>query len=274
MMLSIIRISIGILFIFSGILKMTDLISFHDTIELFNILPRQFINAATIFIPSAELICGLWLVLNIFKKGSITILIGLLTLFVIAVGISLIRGSEYDCGCFGPLQIFNSISINKILLNICLAGLLTLVFYKEKVKIDIHEQFKVVMTYSLFIAFIINIPFNNTNLEHIIIGKNIKKIDFNEALELIEKENAVLFDARAPERYKKEHVPGALSLPFFKFNEYYEKYKNFDKNRLVLVYCDALDCTAAQRVAYKLVGRSFINVFIIGEGWEGWKKLK
>ena len=42
MLILIIRILLGLLFVFSGILKLTDLISFHDAIEAFKVIPLSF----------------------------------------------------------------------------------------------------------------------------------------------------------------------------------------------------------------------------------------
>ena len=272
MILLIIRIALGLLFVFSGVLKMTDLISFHDTIEQFNILPIQFINAVTILIPSLELVCGLFLTLGLFKKGVISILVPLMTIFIIAISINLYRGAEFDCGCFGPLSIFSTISFSNVLFDILLLILFAVIYMKDNGHVNVKPQFKIPMIYSVLVSFVIYIPFMSTNLKHSIIAKNVQIINWDEAYNFIEEDNAVLFDARPNSRFEKEHVPGAFSLPFNDFIEFYKNHIDLNKSRSILIYCDGLDCNASQRVADKLVQRGFTRVFNIREGWEAWKQ--
>ncbi len=47
-----------------------------------------------------EAICGLLLIANWMTKGATLILIFLLTVFIGALGIGLIRGLDINCGCF------------------------------------------------------------------------------------------------------------------------------------------------------------------------------
>ena len=135
------------------------------------------------------------------------------------------------------------------------------------------EQFKVLVTYTFFLAFIVNVPYSHASITNYIGVKNIKKIDYVRALEFINKQNAVLFDARIPERYNREHIPGALNFPYFSFKEYYIKYsEKLTKERPVITYCDDSDCNAAQKLAIKIIQKGFKNVYTIEEGYQGWEK--
>ncbi len=102
MILIIVRIIIGVMFVISGSIKMTNLIVFRDTINLFNIIPENFNNLITILIPSIELLSGIFLVLNLFKKGVISLLIPLLIIFAFAIGINVYRGESFDCVTLPP----------------------------------------------------------------------------------------------------------------------------------------------------------------------------
>ena len=107
--IKILRIIIGLLFIASSILKMTDLILFEETIELFNIFP-QYSKLLAIAIPSFELVSGIFLVLGIFKKAAAIVLSSLTLVFTFAIWLNLIEGYIFDCGCFGPLEFFSKVS--------------------------------------------------------------------------------------------------------------------------------------------------------------------
>ncbi|GAF67429.1 unnamed protein product, partial [marine sediment metagenome] len=104
MIMTIIRILLGLLFVFSGILKLTDLISFHDAIEAFKLIPFQFsfiINPLTVLIPAVEIVCGVALVLNFFRKAAGSTLFLLMVVFTTGVAVNVYRGETFDCNCFG-----------------------------------------------------------------------------------------------------------------------------------------------------------------------------
>jgi len=138
----------------------------------------------------------------------------------------------------------------------------------------ILDEIKIIVTIGLFIAFLINFPFQNTNTHNLILLKSIKDSDFEIALQMIESENAIIFDARTNNKYNVDHVPNALSLPLDGFEEYFPEYNTIDKSRLIFVYCDGSNCGAAQRVGFKLIQKGFKNISIISEGWEGWTQKK
>jgi len=46
------------------------------------------------------LLCGVALVLGIWKGAARTLIAGMLLVFILAISINLIRGNPIDCGCF------------------------------------------------------------------------------------------------------------------------------------------------------------------------------
>lgn len=130
----IIRILIGTLFVFSGLLKYSDLASFNETIEAFRIIPSRYssiIYFFTISIPSIEIICGIALICNHFRKKMCMILLVLMIIFTIAVSIDIHRGIIIDCGCFGILDIFGKLSLSKIFFNMSIVLLLIVIYFKS-----------------------------------------------------------------------------------------------------------------------------------------------
>jgi hypothetical protein len=53
-----------------------------------------------IILPAFEVAAGLGLLFDI--EGSLTVIAGLLTLFIAALGYGIWMGLDVDCGCFGP----------------------------------------------------------------------------------------------------------------------------------------------------------------------------
>ena len=272
MIISILRITLGLFFIFTGAVKLIDLTSFRDSIHLFNILPDHYLNLAAILIPSIELICGLALTLNIFKKATVSILISLMTVFIVAIAINLNRGESFECGCFGVFQLFGIISWSSILLNAGIVGLLVTQLFLSKSSMKITEQLKVVSLGVLISALIANIPLSNSNLKYSLIAQNIRNVNWDKALHMIEADGAALFDGRSAQKYDHQHVPEAQSLPLHDFDKYFQNYDNISKSTPIMVYCDNEVCGTSKMVAHKLVLEGFKEIYIIKTGFEGWLK--
>lgn len=56
-------------------------------------------------------------------------------------------------------------------------------------------------------------------------------------------ENVVIIDARSPEAYQKEHIPGAINIPHRRMSV--ESTKHLNKTALVVTYCDGIGCNAS-----------------------------
>lgn len=94
------RIILGGLFLWAAWGKLLDPEAFADIIENYHLLPSPLINLFTLILPMLEAICGGLLIANRMTRGAVLILIFLLTVFIGALGISLVRGLDINCGCF------------------------------------------------------------------------------------------------------------------------------------------------------------------------------
>ncbi len=99
--LLLLRLLLGLIFIFAAIDKIAVPANFSVSIYNYKLLPDEFINVPAIIIPWIELISGLLLLLGISVKENSVIITFLLIVFTIAIIISLFRGLNIDCGCFG-----------------------------------------------------------------------------------------------------------------------------------------------------------------------------
>ena len=95
------RCILAFIFIFSGIEKIADPAGFSESILNYKLLPESWVNLAGIILPWIELTAGLLLLFGISVKENAFIISSLLIIFIIAVGISIARGLNIDCGCFG-----------------------------------------------------------------------------------------------------------------------------------------------------------------------------
>jgi uncharacterized membrane protein YphA (DoxX/SURF4 family) len=117
-----IRIFFGFIFIFAAVTKIADPAGFSQSIYNYKLMPDFIINFLAIAFPWIELVAGILLVFGISVKENSAILSGLLVIFIFAIAISLFRGLNIDCGCFGTAG-GTKVGIQKILENI---GLLIL----------------------------------------------------------------------------------------------------------------------------------------------------
>jgi putative oxidoreductase len=97
---TVLRYLLGITFIYASIHKIAEPAEFAKIIYGYGLFPHIIINLAAIVLPFLELITGLALVLGIYPRSAATVIGALLLIFIAAISVNLIRGYEFDCGCF------------------------------------------------------------------------------------------------------------------------------------------------------------------------------
>jgi len=100
-LLLLFRIFLGLLFIYAGIEKISDPAAFSNAIYNYKLLPFSLVNFFAITLPWIELSAGLLLLFGVYVKENSSIIAALLIIFFIAIAISLARGLNIECGCFG-----------------------------------------------------------------------------------------------------------------------------------------------------------------------------
>jgi len=91
----------GGVFVYAGLLKVADPISFLDDVRSFDLLGDPWAAWVAMGLPWLEIFAGLAVMSGFFRSGGMLILIGSLVLFLIAIGFSWWRGIDIRCGCFG-----------------------------------------------------------------------------------------------------------------------------------------------------------------------------
>lgn len=97
---SALRCLLGITFIYASIHKIAEPGEFAKIIYGYGLFPYSIINLIAIVVPFLELVTGLCLVLGIYPRSAAALIGVLLAAFILAISINLIRGYEFDCGCF------------------------------------------------------------------------------------------------------------------------------------------------------------------------------
>jgi len=95
---------IGLTFIYASLYKIISPADFAKIVYGYGLFPEVFINLIAIVIPFLELIAGLALIIGVYPRSAAMIINALLLAFVTVLAINLIRGHEFDCGCFSAGQ--------------------------------------------------------------------------------------------------------------------------------------------------------------------------
>ena len=122
----IVAILIGALFIYAGAVKIIDPVEFARDIDNYKMLPWKLGVGLALYLPWLEIFCGLALITRILFRGSVFIVTGLMTLFILASIVAKARGLDVSCGCFGHASKYLNFSWHLALDFLLLGGLLLL----------------------------------------------------------------------------------------------------------------------------------------------------
>jgi uncharacterized membrane protein YphA (DoxX/SURF4 family) len=95
-----VQIALGVIFVAAALPKIVDPPSFAHMIYNYKLVPAALNNLMALVMPWIELLCGIALILDIWRRTARTIIGVLLLTFIMAIGINLVRGNAIDCGCF------------------------------------------------------------------------------------------------------------------------------------------------------------------------------
>lgn len=82
-------------------------------------------------------------------------------------------------------------------------------------------------------------------------------------------ERVIVVDARSPQAYETEHIPGAIPLPHRSMDA--ASTARLDKAALVVTYCDGIGCNASTKGALNMARLGFRVKELIG-GLDWWKR--
>ena len=99
-----VRWILGITFIYASFHKIIYPADFAKIVYGYDLFPEMFINLIAIVIPFLELVAGFALILGFYPRSAAIIINALLLAFITVLAINLIRGHEFDCGCFSAGQ--------------------------------------------------------------------------------------------------------------------------------------------------------------------------
>jgi len=96
----IIRVTLGIVFIWASVDKIINPEQFAEMIYNYKLVPSIIINSMATILPWLELFTGTALIIGFWERGALLIFNSLIIIFMVALTSALIRGLDIQCGCF------------------------------------------------------------------------------------------------------------------------------------------------------------------------------
>jgi len=101
---------LGLTFIYASYNKILFPADFAKIIYGYDLFPHALINLIAIILPFLELLAALALIIGVYPRSAVLIVNALLVAFIILLSINLLRGHEFNCGCFELQNSGNSVS--------------------------------------------------------------------------------------------------------------------------------------------------------------------
>ncbi len=126
-----VRLILGSIFIYAGLVKISDPKTFAAIISQYGLIPEVFLPPVAIGLPLIEFLAGVGLIFNI--RGSITVIFGLLIMFIFVLWYGILRELNIDCGCFTTEELEGINSLKQAFYRdiIMIIGVIYLFIYKR-----------------------------------------------------------------------------------------------------------------------------------------------
>ncbi len=94
------RLAIGGMYIIASYYKIIEPASFAKSIWQYHMVPGMLINLIALILPWLELIIGVAIIVGWAYRGAVLWANLMLVVFIVALGSTIARGIDIDCGCF------------------------------------------------------------------------------------------------------------------------------------------------------------------------------
>jgi uncharacterized membrane protein YphA (DoxX/SURF4 family) len=94
------RVGLGLVFVYAGILKIRDPVAFAGSVAAYKLLPYSINYLVAATLPWIEAACGLFLIIGYKVRASAGIIAAMNILFIVLLTSTIMRGLDIDCGCF------------------------------------------------------------------------------------------------------------------------------------------------------------------------------
>jgi len=246
------RWTVGIIFLYSGPVKLIAPRIFAVLIEAYGLVPETLVVPVAVLLPAIEVAVAWGLLFDI--RGSLAITAGLMILFMAILGYGIHMGFDIDCGCFGgedpEAEAFHGLRLALCRDAVIMVGIVYLYIWRKKQSvrpIGLTTSLKKIIQIRGFIMKTIKTIFTFSFLSILVAGLTInaqaaknqfeKEVDKEQdAVKLVrevqrggygvitteelknmmeENKTLLIIDTMPYEAsYKKAHVPGAVQFLF------------------------------------------------------------
>jgi len=102
--LLVFRLVLGGLFVYAGAVKVVDPLGFAQDIRNYRLAGQSLSFLAALVLPWLEILAGAFLIAGVWKRAAALVITGLLVFFIVLTAVTMARGLDVDCGCFGSLS--------------------------------------------------------------------------------------------------------------------------------------------------------------------------
>jgi putative oxidoreductase len=103
-LLLVFRLVLGGLFVYAGLVKVLHPLDFAQDIRNYRLVGQALSLFAAIVLPWLEILAGAFLIAGIWTRGAALVISSLLVMFIMLTVITMIRGLDVECGCFGAVS--------------------------------------------------------------------------------------------------------------------------------------------------------------------------
>lgn len=130
----ILHLLFGGVFVYAGIMKAWNPMVFLDDVRSFALLPDPYAAMLSMFLPWLEIFAGLAVIVGVLRKAGLVVLNLSLLMFLGAIIIAWMRGTDIRCGCFGGSSDAASSYIELIIRDLVLLNLGIWLAFQQRTK--------------------------------------------------------------------------------------------------------------------------------------------
>jgi uncharacterized membrane protein YphA (DoxX/SURF4 family) len=105
----LIRFILGSVFLYAGVAKLLDPKAFARVISQYDLVPENLLAPVAIGLPVLEVLAGVGLFFAV--RGSLSVIFGLLVMFVFVLWYGILKKLDIDCGCFSLQELKSQASL-------------------------------------------------------------------------------------------------------------------------------------------------------------------
>jgi putative oxidoreductase len=98
------RLIVGGVFVWAAVLKIRDPLGFAQNIANYRVVGDAIAFWTALVLPWIELAAGAFLIVGLWRRTSALLISMMLAGFIVLVAVTVARGIDVDCGCFGSLS--------------------------------------------------------------------------------------------------------------------------------------------------------------------------